>query len=73
MTKDRMAVLAAMIHQGVILVFYHPDAEICVNVIQACANGGAKWVEFTNRGDFASSVFLNVTRHFAAADPSVRQ
>lgn len=71
MTKDRMAVLAAMIDQGVIPVFYHPDAEICVNVIQACANGGARCVEFTNRGEFAAHTFLDVTRHFANADPSV--
>jgi len=69
--KDRMAVLAAMMEQGVIPVFYHPDAEVCINVIQACANGGAKCIEFTNRGDFASHVFYDVTRHFAKADPSV--
>ncbi len=71
MTKDRMAVLAAMIDQGVIPVFYHPDVETCVNVIQACANGGARCIEFTNRGEFASHTFLDVTRHFAKADPSV--
>ena len=69
--KDRMAVLSALMEQSVIPVFYHPDEEVCINVIQACANGGAKCVEFTNRGDFAASVFLNVTRHFAKADPSV--
>ena len=69
--KDRMAVLTAMMEQGVIPVFYHPDAEVCINVIQACANGGAKCIEFTNRGDFASHVFYDVTRHFAKADPSV--
>jgi 2-dehydro-3-deoxyphosphogluconate aldolase / (4S)-4-hydroxy-2-oxoglutarate aldolase len=71
MAKDRMTVLAAMMEQGVIPVFYHPDVEICTNVIQACANGGAKCIEFTNRGDFASHVFLDVTRHFAKADKSV--
>ncbi len=71
MTKDRMAVLAAMIDQGVIPVFYHPDVETCVNVIQACANGGARCIEFTNRGEFAAHTFLDVTRHFAKADPSV--
>ena len=71
MAKDRMAVLAAMMEQGVIPVFYHPDVEVCTNVIQACANGGAKCIEFTNRGDFASHVFLDVTRHFAKADKSV--
>lgn len=70
-SKDRMAVLTAMMGQGVIPVFYHPDVEVCTKVIQACANGGAKCVEFTNRGDFAAHVFLEVTRHFAKADPSV--
>ena len=71
MAKDRLTVLAAMIDQGVIPVFYHPDVEVCKNVIQACANGGAKCVEFTNRGDFAWHVFMEVTRHFQKADPSV--
>ena len=71
MVKDRMAVLTAMVDQGVIPVFYHPDAEVCTKVIQACANGGAKCVEFTNRGEFAAHVFYEVTRHFASADPSV--
>ncbi|WP_301100385.1 bifunctional 4-hydroxy-2-oxoglutarate aldolase/2-dehydro-3-deoxy-phosphogluconate aldolase [Propionivibrio sp.] len=69
--KDRMAVLAAMMEQGVIPVFYHPDVEVCINVIQACADGGAKCAEFTNRGDFAAHVFYDVTQHFAKADPSV--
>ena len=71
MAVDRMAVLSAMVGQGVIPVFYHPDVEVCKKVIQACANGGAKCIEFTNRGEFAAHVFFEVTRHFAKADPSV--
>jgi 2-dehydro-3-deoxyphosphogluconate aldolase/(4S)-4-hydroxy-2-oxoglutarate aldolase len=71
MAHDRMTVLTAMMSQGVIPVFYHPDVETCINVIQACADGGAKCIEFTNRGDFAAHVFLDVARHFAKADPSV--
>jgi 2-dehydro-3-deoxyphosphogluconate aldolase/(4S)-4-hydroxy-2-oxoglutarate aldolase len=66
-----MAVLTAMMDQGVIPVFYHPDAEVCKKVIQACADGGAPCIEFTNRGDFASHVFYDVTKHFASADPRV--
>lgn len=68
---DRMAVLTAMMQQSIIPVFYDPDVEVCRSVIQACSNGGAKCVEFTNRGDFAAHVFLEVTRHFAVADPTV--
>ena len=71
MARDRLVVLNAMMDQGVIPVFYHPDPAVCIEVIQACANGGAKCIEFTNRGDFAAEVFLEVTRHFAKADPSV--
>ena len=71
MSVDRLTVLSAIIDQGVIPVFYHPDLEVCKNVIQACANGGAKCVEFTNRGDFAWQVFMEVTQYFRKADPSV--
>lgn len=71
MATDRMSVLSAMLDQGVIPVFYHPDAELCRHVIQACADGGARCVEFTNRGEFAPQVFLEVTRHFAKVDPRV--
>jgi len=71
MNKDRMAVLAALMDQGVIPVFYHKDPDICIKVIEACSAGGAKCIEFTNRGDYASHTFLDVARHFDKADPSV--
>jgi len=71
MAVDRMSTLLAMMDQGVIPVFFHPDTEVCKKVIQACANGGAKCIEFTNRGDFAPQIFLDVARHFAKADKSV--
>ena len=69
--KDRMSVLLAMMDQGVIPVFYHHDVDVCKKVIQACANGGAKCIEFTNRGDFAAHAFYEVASHFARTDPSV--
>ena len=71
MAPDRLQTLSAMIDQGVIPVFYHPDVQVCVKVIQACADGGARCVEFTNRGDYAADVFRDVARHFAKADRSV--
>ncbi len=71
MARDRLHTLSAMVDQGVIPVFFHPDPAVCISVIQACADGGARCVEFTNRGDFAVEVFGEVTRHFAKADPSV--
>jgi 2-dehydro-3-deoxyphosphogluconate aldolase/(4S)-4-hydroxy-2-oxoglutarate aldolase len=71
MPHDRLKVLAAIIDQGVIPVFTHPEAEVCAKVIQACADGGAKAIEFTNRGAFAAPVFLDLARHFAKADARV--
>lgn len=69
--KDRLTVLQALIAQGVIPVFYHPDPQVCGDVIQACADGGATSVEFTNRGDFALKVFAEVSERFARSDPAV--
>jgi 2-dehydro-3-deoxyphosphogluconate aldolase / (4S)-4-hydroxy-2-oxoglutarate aldolase len=71
MVKDRMSVLTAMMDIGVIPIFCHPEVEVCKKVIEACANGGARCIEFTNRSEFAAQVFLELTRHFTKADPSV--
>jgi hypothetical protein len=70
MLKDRLSVLQAIIDQGVIPVFHHPDLDVCAKVIQACADGGAKCVEFTNRGDFASHTFHQLALHFARRTPA---
>lgn len=69
--KDRLTVLGALQAQGVIPVFYHPDPQVCGEVIAACADGGAPCVEFTNRGDFAVEVFREVSQRFARARPEI--
>ncbi|MFN5615635.1 MAG: hypothetical protein ACK45V_08125, partial [Brevundimonas sp.] len=57
MPHSRLQVLSALEAQGVCPVFYHADPETCLEVIRACARGGAPVVEFTNRGDFACDLF----------------
>lgn len=42
---------------GLLPTFYNRDIETAKKIIQACEEGGAKVVEFTNRGDFAYRVF----------------
>jgi len=69
--RDRLSVLSALIDQGVIPVFYHPDPEVCCEVIAASADGGAPCVEFTNRGDFAVEVFREVSQRFARTRPEI--
>ncbi|WP_417231777.1 bifunctional 4-hydroxy-2-oxoglutarate aldolase/2-dehydro-3-deoxy-phosphogluconate aldolase [Brevundimonas sp.] len=71
MRHDRLAVLTALETQGVVPVFYHPDPDVCLHVMRACARGGAPAVEFTNRGDFAHGLFTDVAREFARTDPDI--
>jgi 2-dehydro-3-deoxyphosphogluconate aldolase/(4S)-4-hydroxy-2-oxoglutarate aldolase len=68
---DRLTVLNKMVELGLVPVFYNGDVETAKKLIAACAAGGATVIEFTNRGDFAPQVFLELSRHFAEADPDV--
>ncbi len=61
---SRLFVLTKMIETGVVPVFYHPDPEFTHKVILACADGGARCFEFTNRGDQAHLVFQEVVQRF---------
>jgi 2-dehydro-3-deoxyphosphogluconate aldolase / (4S)-4-hydroxy-2-oxoglutarate aldolase len=65
---NRIEVFLKMQETGIIPVFYHPDIELCKEVVKACYTGGARVFEFTNRDDFALEVFseLNkfVIKHF---------
>jgi 2-dehydro-3-deoxyphosphogluconate aldolase/(4S)-4-hydroxy-2-oxoglutarate aldolase len=56
---------------GLIPVFYNPDFEVARNVICACADGGARLVEFTNRGDRAINVFTRLEEFCAAEKKEV--
>jgi len=68
---DRMAVLNAIYEVGVVPVFYNKDPEIAIAVTEACMEGGARCVEFTNRGDLAYKVFTEVVEHVLAKDLDV--
>jgi 2-dehydro-3-deoxyphosphogluconate aldolase/(4S)-4-hydroxy-2-oxoglutarate aldolase len=54
---DRLTVLNAMVNTGLVPVFYNGDVEVAKKIVTACAEGGARIVEFTNRGDRAWNVF----------------
>ena len=43
-------------------VFFHPDMNVCENVLRACYAGGVKVFEFTNRGSSAYSTFLRLRK-----------
>jgi 2-dehydro-3-deoxyphosphogluconate aldolase/(4S)-4-hydroxy-2-oxoglutarate aldolase len=61
----RLDTLVLMKEIGLIPVFYSADFEIARNVVCACADGGARVVEFTNRGDRAINVFTRLEEYCA--------
>ena len=71
MAHDRLKVLDRIIDQGVIPVFHHADPDSCAAVIQACVRGGARCVEFTNRGDGAFQVYQEVSRRLVTEAPEL--
>jgi len=71
MPHDRLSVLTELQTQGVCPVFYDPDPATALNVIRACARGGAPVIEFTNRGDFAVDLFGEIARELGRTDPDI--
>ncbi len=68
---SRLHVLNTMIDLGLVPVFYNPDVDISQQIVAASQSGGARVVEFTNRGDFAFQVFTALAQHTARNHPAV--
>lgn len=52
-----------MAKTGLVPLFYHADVELGKKVLKACYQGGARLLEFTNRGDYAHEVFSELNRY----------
>ncbi len=52
-------------------LFYHADPAFSKQVLAACYRGGARLLEFTNRGDFAHEVFAELSKFCAAELPEM--
>ena len=59
---SRIQVINKMMELRMIPLFYHSDFQVAKNILQACYNGGARLIEFTNRGDFAIEVFSKLIK-----------
>ena len=68
---DRLTVLNTVVDLGLVPIFYHADLATAQAIVSACAAGGARVVEFTNRGDFAPQIFLELSRWCAEAHPEI--
>jgi len=67
----RLEVVNTLLDIGLIPLFYNADVEASIELVSACSRGGAKVIEFTNRGEMAYPVFAELVKHFAKADPDV--
>lgn len=67
----RLEVINTLIDIGLVPLFYNADVETSIDLASACSRGGAKVIEFTNRGELAYLVFTELVKHFAKADPSL--
>ena len=59
----RIQVVNQMEESGMVPLFYHPDIEVAKPVLKACYDGGARLMEFTNRGDFALEIFTDLIKY----------
>lgn len=67
----RLDVFNAILKVGVIPIFYHSNYETARQAVEACAEGGAPLVEYTNRGPGALGVFTALVEHFAKSRPKL--
>ena len=59
----RLTVLNSIAESGLIPIFYHQDLAVAQQIVAACIDGGAKVIEFTNRGDQAWQLFSALLEH----------
>jgi 2-dehydro-3-deoxyphosphogluconate aldolase/(4S)-4-hydroxy-2-oxoglutarate aldolase len=65
---SRLNVLNTLIETGLVPLFYNGDIEVATKIVQACIDGGARTIEFTNRGDQAHIIFEELIRRFEDND-----
>ena len=68
---SRIEVLQQMKESGMVPLFYHPDIKVAKAVLKACYDGGARLMEFTNRGDFAIEIFTDLIKYAIADLPGM--
>ena len=67
----RIEVAQKMKEQGMVPLFYNPDIEVAKALLQAIYDGGARLLEFTNRGDYAHEIFAQLYKFAAKEMPDL--
>ena len=68
---SRVQVWSTMEDLGLVPLFYHDDIRTSQKIVEALSRGGAKVIEFTNRGDRAFEVFRELIVHVEKTDPGI--
>jgi 2-dehydro-3-deoxyphosphogluconate aldolase / (4S)-4-hydroxy-2-oxoglutarate aldolase len=68
---DRLTVYQTLLQQGMLPLFYSPDAALVKGVTTTLVRGGCRVLEITNRGDFAIQVFAELVQHSTSAHPDL--
>ena len=68
---SRVQVINQMEESGMVPLFYHEDSIVAKDILKACYDGGARLMEFTNRGDFALEVFTDIIKYAIAELPGM--
>jgi 2-dehydro-3-deoxyphosphogluconate aldolase/(4S)-4-hydroxy-2-oxoglutarate aldolase len=69
MLSRRLEVLVAAVDAGVLPLFYTPDADRALRITAALREGGARVIEFTDRGPGAWGAFTALAAQAARHDP----
>jgi 2-dehydro-3-deoxyphosphogluconate aldolase/(4S)-4-hydroxy-2-oxoglutarate aldolase len=67
----RLDVLRTILDVGAVPTFVAPDADAAFAFVAGCRDGGARAVEFTNRGDFAYATFADLAGKVSRELPDV--
>ena len=65
----RLEVINTILETGLIPLFYNDDLNTAIEIVKACTKGGARLVEFTNRGEMAYPVFSGADPPFCQSGP----
>lgn len=68
--SPRLEVLVATVDAGVLPLFFTPDAERALRITAALREGGARVIEFTDRGPGAWGAFSRLADEAARHDPA---
>ena len=55
-------ILKHVIEQGIVPLYFHPDADISIKILKALYNAGIRVIEYTNRGETAINNFLQLRK-----------